>query len=126
MKPYPRNNLDYDIITPEYKENAPEVRYRYSVYRQITNLPFAALEVKLTNSISRNETYRGYYYTTKERETLYEIAKSYYNDEIYWWVIAKANNLKGDGSLIVERNTTLSIPAFLELTNNGGYFSSSV
>lgn len=123
MKPYPRNNINYNVITPTYEKGNINIVSRYSIYKRITNLPFEALEIKLTNSISKNETYRGYYYTTTKNETLYQIAKKYYDDENYWWIIAKANNLQNDGISILEPNITLSIPAFMELTTTGGYFS---
>lgn len=122
-RPYPRNNVDYDVITPTYRRNTINTLSRYSVYREITNLPFLALEIKLSNSISKNETYKGYYYTTTRNETLYQIAKKYYGNENYYWVIAKANNLKNEGIAILESNITLVIPAFIELTTAGGYFS---
>ena len=48
MKPYPRNNINYDIVTPTYEKSVVNVTSRYSVYRQITNLPFRALEIKLS------------------------------------------------------------------------------
>ena len=123
MKPYPRNNVNYNVITPTYEKGNINIVSRYSIYKRITNLPFEALEIKLTNSISKNETYRGYYYTTTKNETLYQIAKKYYDDENYWWIIAKANNLQNDEISILEPNITLSIPAFMELTTTGGYFS---
>ena len=124
MKPYPRNNIDYDIITPVYVKNeTTNANSRYSIYRVIDNLPFKALEIKLTNSISKNETYKGYYYTTTKKETLYEIAKKYYDDESLYWVIAKANNLKNEGITVLDINTTITIPTFAELTRQGGYFA---
>ena len=123
MKPYPRNDIDYKIVTPTYENGTSVVTSRYSVYRRITNLPFEALEIKLTNSISKNSTYRGYYYTTTKKETVYEIAKKYYNDEQYYWILCKANNLKNDNSTIIDKGVTLNIPAFSELTAAGGYFS---
>nr|CAI9751275.1 hypothetical protein DGKKSRWO_DGKKSRWO_CDS_0015 [uncultured phage]CAI9752126.1 hypothetical protein CVNMHQAP_CVNMHQAP_CDS_0015 [uncultured phage] len=124
MKPYPRNNVDYDVITPIYVKNDDvDKDSRYSIYNKISNLNFPALEIKLTNSISRNETYKGYYYTTTKNETLYQIAKKYYQDEKLWWVIAKANGLKNSGISIIDENVTLSIPAMTELTIPGGYFS---
>lgn len=124
MKPYPRNNIDYDIITPVYVKNeTTNANSRYSIYRIIDNLPFKALEIKLTNSISKNETYKGYYYTTTKKETLYEIAKKYYDDESLYWVIAKANNLKNEGITVLDINTTITIPTFAELTRQGGYFA---
>lgn len=126
MKPYPRNNVNYDVVTPVYSTRGQiNTNSRYSIYRQITNLPFRVLEIKLTNSISKNPTYRGYYYTTTKNETLYQIAKKYYDNENLYWVIAKANNLKNDGISILEQGITLNIPAFIELTTNGGYFYTS-
>lgn len=124
MKPYPRNNVNYDIITPVYEKSTTVVTSRYSIYRRITNLPFQALEIKLTNSISKNPTYRGYYHTTTKNENIYEIAKKYYNDENYYWIILKANNLKDD-TLIINKGVTLNIPSFIELTTTGGYFSTT-
>lgn len=123
MKPYPRNNINYDIVTPTYEKSVVNVTSRYSVYRQITNLPFKALEIKLSNSISKNTTYQGYYYTTTQNETLYQISKKFYNTENYWWIISKANSLKDDDISIIPPGVTLSIPVFIELTKTGGYFA---
>lgn len=124
MKPYPRNEITIKPITPIYTKNTtPYQDSRYSIYRVIDNLPKDALEIKLTNSISQNETYNGYYYTTKQNETLYSIAKKYYDNEKFYWVIAKANRMKDDGLSIIPKNTTLVVPSFSELQNDGGYFS---
>lgn len=124
MKPYPRNDLNMNIITPIYAKNTTaDAESRYSIYRKITNLGFSALEIKLTNSISKNKTYKGYYYTTQNNETLYSIAKKYYNDETLWWVLAKANNLKNGEITVLDKNVTLLVPALVELTAAGGYFS---
>ena len=52
MKPYPKNNIKYKPITPIYIKNTTQYKEsRYSTYRVIDNLPYNALEVKLTNSI---------------------------------------------------------------------------
>ena len=123
MKPNPRNNINYDIVTPTYEKSVVNVTSRYSVYRQITNLPFRALEIKLSNSISKNTTYQGYYYTTTQNETLYQISKKFYDTENYWWIISKANNLKDDDISIIPPGVTLSIPVFIELTKTGSYFA---
>lgn len=124
MKPYPRNEINFKPITPNYVTyDTPYLTSRYSTYRKIDNLNFPVLEIKLTNSISSNETYKGYYYTTKKNETLYQIAKDYYDSEDYWWIIAKANGLKNNGIQALEQGITLNIPAFSELTGPGGYFS---
>lgn len=124
MKPYPRNNINYNVTTPIYTAyDALNKNSRYSVYKKIDNLDFPVLEIKLTNSISNNETFKGYYYTTQNKETLYQIAKNYYDDESYYWIIAKANGLKNDGIQVLEQGTTLVIPTFSELTTPGGYFS---
>lgn len=127
MKPYPKNNISYEPITPIYvNNNIANKDARYSTYRIIDNLPDKALEVKLTNSISRNKTFNGYYYTTKENETLYSIAKLYYNKEEFYWIIAKANGLKDSGITIIPKNTTLVIPNYIELQKDGGYFAASI
>lgn len=124
MKPYPRNNIAYKPIKPIYVKNTtPYQESRYSVYRVIDNLPKKALEIKLTNSISQNKTYDGYYYTTSQNETLYSISKKYYNSEKFYWVIAKANGMKDNKLAVIPRGTTLVIPALAELQNDGGYFS---
>ena len=125
MKPYPRNNIDYVIPTPEYTNQSINMNSRYSTYRIITNLPFNVLEVKLRNLITTNKSFRGYYYTTSQPETLYQIAKKYYNNENYYWIIAMTNNLKNDKLTVVEPQTTVIIPALTELTNTNGYFSSN-
>lgn len=122
--PYPINNVNYDIKKPVYaKNNESILNSRYSIYRKIVNLDFPVLEIKLTNSISQNETYLGYYYTTNKNETLYQISKKFYSTERYWWIIAKANNLKNDGISYLDKNITLTIPAFSELQKTGGYFN---
>ena len=60
MKPYPKNNISYEPITPIYvTNNIANKDSRYSTYRIIDNLPDKALEIKLTNSISRNKTFNG-------------------------------------------------------------------
>lgn len=127
MKPYPKNNISYEPITPIYvTNNIANKDSRYSTYRIIDNLPDKALEIKLTNSISRNKTFNGYYYTTKENETLYSIAKLYYDKEEFYWIIAKANGLKDSGITIIPKNTTLVIPNYIELQKDGGYFAASI
>lgn len=127
MKPYPKNNISYEPITPIYvNNNIANKDSRYSTYRIIDNLPDKALEIKFTNSISRNKTFNGYYYTTKENETLYSIAKLYYNKEEFYWIIAKANGLKDSSITIIPKNTTLVIPNYIELQKDGGYFAASI
>lgn len=124
MIAYPDNKIDFKVISPEYiKNDTSNKQSRYSVYRKITNLPFQALEVKLLNTISKNPTYEGYYYTTKENETLQQISKKYYNTERLWWVIAKANNLKNESLITLNKNMTIVIPQLLELTKENGYFN---
>lgn len=123
MKPYPRNIIDYVPITPIYKRQDVVKQTRYSPYRIISNLEPVMLEIKLTNSISKNETYRGYYYTTQKNETLYQIAKNYYNNESFFWIIAKANLLKNDATAILPQGITLKIPLLSELSSNNGYWN---
>ena len=85
MKPYPNNNIYYDVITPNYvKYDTPFTDSRYSIYKKIDNIGFPALEIKLENKITKKETYQGYYHTTSKNETLYQISKMYYNDEKFW------------------------------------------
>lgn len=123
-RPYPRNDVDYDVKHPIYVNNDTSVmNSRYSIYNKIVNLDFPVLEIKLTNSISQNETYLGYYYTTDKNETLYQISKKFYGNERYWWVIAKANNLKDENISYLNKDITLTIPAFSELNKTGGYFN---
>lgn len=124
MKPYPKNNINYKPINPIYIKNNTEFKEsRYSTYRIVDNLPDDALEIKLTNSISQNDTYNGFYYTTNKNETLYEIAKKYYDNEKFYWIIAKANNLKNNSLSIIPPGVTLTIPSFIELQIDGGYFT---
>lgn len=127
MKPYPNNSIKFDVITPEYKSNTTQNKdSRYSIYRVIDNLPNDTLEVRLINSISKNSTYKGYYYTTRSRETLYSIAKKYYDKESFYWIIAKANGLKDDGLSVIPIGTTLVIPNYIELQKSGGYFTNNI
>lgn len=125
MKPYPKNNITYKPITPIYAKNTKTslTNSRYAIYRLIDNLPYKALEIKLTNSISKNASYNGYYYTTTKNETLYEIAKKYYDDESLYWIIAKANGLSDNYISIIPKDVTLVIPNYSELQIDGGYFS---
>lgn len=125
MKPYPKNNIMYKPITPIYTKNTKTslTNSRYAIYRLIDNLPYKALEIKLTNSISRNVSYNGYYYTTTKNETLYEIAKKYYDDESLYWIIAKANGLSDNYISTIPKDITLVIPNYSELQIDGGYFS---
>lgn len=125
MKPYPSNNIDYKPITPVYRANDINGQQsRYNIYRLYDNVPEAAHEIRLTNSISRNATYKGYYYTTTRNETLYEIANKYYDNEDYYWILAKANGLKDSKLSSLKPNTTTIIPSLSELQVPGGYFSS--
>ena len=127
MKPYPKNNIKYDVITPTYIKNSiANKESRYSMYRIIDNTKSNILEVKLFNSITQNETFNGYYYTTKQNETLYSIAKKYYDKEDFYWIIAKANSIKDDGLSVIAKNTTLIIPNYTELQKSGGYFAVSI
>lgn len=126
MKPYPLNNIDYVPIIPVYRaNNENNEQSRYIVYRLYDNTPEPAHEVRLTNSISKNTTYKGYYYTTTTNETLYEIAERYYGSEDYYWILAKANGLKDDKLLSLKPNITIIIPTLSELQVSGGYFSTA-
>lgn len=127
MKPYPKNNINYESIIPTYiSNNISNTTSRYSVYRLIENEEKQVFEIRLTNSISSNTTFRGYYYTTTKYETLYEIAKLYYNDESYYWILAKANQLKDDAMSSLKPGTTVVIPLISELQSVGGYFSNKI
>lgn len=126
IKPYPINNINYTPITPKYiKNNLANSESRYSVYRIIDNNPDAkqSLEIRINSAISGNTTFNGYYYTTTENENLYSIAKKYYNNEKYYWVLAKTNGIKDDGLSVISRNTTIIVPNLIELQKENGYFS---
>ena len=124
MKPYPRNEINYEVKTPEYSATTVSMSSRYSTYKRITNLPFTALEVKLRHLITTNKTFSGYYYTLQNKENLYQIAKKYYGNENYYWIIAMANNLKNDTLMVLEPGVTVVIPSLSELSKSGGYFYS--
>lgn len=125
MRPYPINNINYTPIVPQYKRNNINVGMsRYYVYHLLDNMkPEPAHEVRLTNSISSNRTFRGYYYTTTKNETLYEIAEKYYGSEDYYWILAKANQFKDDKLSSIKIGTTIVVPLLSELQAEGGYFS---
>lgn len=124
MKPYPKNIINYTPISPVYRRNMDEREdSRYYVYRLYDNSPKTAMEVRLTNAISKNPTFQGYYYTTVKYETLYEIANVYYGDESLYWVLAKANQLKDKSLSTLPPGTTIVIPLLSELSVTGGYFS---
>ena len=123
MRPYPINKISISPITPVYKDNnISPTGSRYVINRIIDNLPNKALEIRILSGISNNPSYKGYYYTTKENETLYSISKKYYNDESLYWILAKANGLKNKGLTIIPKDTTLVIPDYGELQVNGGYY----
>lgn len=124
MKAYPENNIKYNPVDPLYVKNTtPYQESRYSPYRIIDNQNNKALEIKLASGISKNDTYKGYYYTTVKNETLYEIAKKYYDNEKFYWVIAKANGIKDDLLSVVPPNTTVIVPNISELQKEGGYYT---
>ena len=50
------------------------------------------------------------YIIAKATDRLDLLAKKYYNDTSYWWVIAEANNI-GKGSLFVEPGKQIRIPS---------------
>lgn len=52
------------------------------------------------------------YVTLSQDDYLDSIAKQYYGDESYWWIIAVANNIS-DGKLSVENNKQIRIPGNL-------------
>jgi hypothetical protein len=52
------------------------------------------------------------YVTISEENYLDALAKKYYGDESYWWVIAVANNIS-DGKLSVKADKQLRIPGNL-------------
>lgn len=52
------------------------------------------------------------YVTLSQDDYLDSIAKQYYGDESYWWIIAVANNIS-DGKLSVEINKQIRIPGNL-------------
>lgn len=54
------------------------------------------------------------YITVSEDNYLDSLAKKYYGDESYWWVIAVANNIS-DGKLSVKAEKQLRIPGNLSL-----------
>lgn len=126
MRPYPTNNIQYKPVVPQYIRNPTAYKdSRYSIYLVVDNLNKKALEVRLSNSISKNLSYNGYYYTTLQNETLYSIAKKYYNDESFYWILAKANGIKDKGLSIIPKNTTIIVPNYSELQKDGGYFTAN-
>lgn len=127
MRPYPDNKIDIKAITPVYVSNEVLSKTsRYSTYRVVDNQPFRALEIRLTRAISKQPSFRGYYYTTTENETLFSIAKKYYDREDLYWIIAKVNNLKDSGLTIVKKGDTVVVPNYAELQNEGGYFTNKL
>ncbi len=49
------------------------------------------------------------YVTASDNDYLDSLAKRYYNDESFWWIIANANNL-GKGKLSIPAGKVLRIP----------------
>lgn len=54
------------------------------------------------------------YITISEENYLDSLAKTYYGDESYWWIIAVANNIS-NGKLSVKANSQIRIPGNLPL-----------
>lgn len=58
------------------------------------------------------------YIIASEADYLDSLAKKYYGDESYWWVIAQANNL-GKGKLSIPQGKQLRIPGNVsQILNN--------
>ena len=58
------------------------------------------------------------YIIASEVDYLDSLAKKYYGDESYWWVIAQANNL-GKGKLSIPQGKQLRIPGNVsQILNN--------
>jgi len=78
-------------FTPVYKRYDGKNVYRTTYYPIIPE--------------SINDTY----IIASEADYLDSLAKKYYGDESYWWVIAQANNL-GKGKLSIPQGKQLRIP----------------
>ena len=58
------------------------------------------------------------YIIASEVDYLDSLAKKYYGDESYWWIIAQANNL-GKGKLSIPQGKQLRIPGHVsQILNN--------
>lgn len=58
------------------------------------------------------------YIIASETDYLDSLAKRYYGDESYWWIIAQANNL-GKGKLSIPQGKQLRIPGNVsQILNN--------
>ena len=58
------------------------------------------------------------YIIASESDYLDSLAKKYYGDESYWWIIAQANNL-GKGKLSIPQGKQLIIPGNVsQILNN--------
>lgn len=58
------------------------------------------------------------YIIASESDYLDSLAKKYYGDESYWWIIAQANNL-GKGKLSIPQGKQLRIPGNVsQILNN--------
>lgn len=58
------------------------------------------------------------YVIASESDYLDSLAKKYYGDESYWWIIAQANNL-GKGKLSIPQGKQLRIPGNVsQILNN--------
>lgn len=87
-------------FTPVYKRWDGENVYRTTYYPII---PY-----------SINDTY----IIASEVDYLDSLAKKYYGDESYWWIIAQANNL-GKGKLSIPQGKQLRIPGNVsQILNN--------
>lgn len=67
---------------------------------------------KITNYPSINKSDNDIYIEIKQGDRLDMLAYKYYQDVTLWWVIAKANNLKGD-SMFIQPPKRIRIPVNL-------------
>ena len=87
-------------FTPVYKRYDGKNVYRTTYYPIIPE--------------SINDTY----ITASEADYLDSLAKKFYGDESYWWIIAQANNL-GKGKLSIPLGKQLRIPGDVsQILNN--------
>lgn len=105
----------------EYRESRT-YRYpsRYSPYRTIINKNYGNLHIESMNNTAIVSSKSDQYYTVtiNTENRLDIIANMFYNNSIYWWIIAKANNITDVFNIPVD--TILRIPSLSTVYSSKG------
>lgn len=117
-----KEKLNSDSKTSIEYRSARTYRYpsRYSSYRTILNKDYGNIHIESMNNtfISSNKSDQYYTVTINTKDRLDIIANMFYNNPIYWWIIAKANNMTDAFNVPVD--TVLRIPSLSSVYSSKG------